>query len=480
MTTLSKVESKVESKAESKAEKVENGLFIFRRDLRIIDNKGLLEASRKCANVFTVFIFTPEQVTSTNKFKSDNAVQFMIESLQDLASAISQKGGHLYTFYGKNDAIVKQLIKTLDINHVFYNMDYSPYAVKRDHSITEMCNKKDINCAVDVAQDYYLLEPGTILNGTGHVYQKFTPFYNTAHTKHVDPPNNKAITNLAKTSKHLQNILALDTALHRFTTVNPDISVSGGRQEAIHTLKVAVKSQTHYSRTHNDLFKETTRLSAAIKFGCVSIREVYKAFRNNTDLIRQLWWRNFYANILFAFPYVLGSAMKPNYKKIRWHDNLTWFKCWTKGITGYPIVDAGIRELNATGYMHNRARLIVASFLVKTLLISWEHGEKYFAKMLTDYDPASNNGNWQWIAGSGADSQPYFRIFSPKEQTKNFDPDCVYIKQWIPELKDVPVKDIINWDTQYSNYKGIRYPKPICDFAKQKELALKMYEAVFK
>ena len=469
------------SKAESKAKKkVENGLFIFRRDLRIIDNKGLLEASSKCLNVFTVFIFTPEQVTGANKFKSDNAVQFMIESLQDLSIAISQKGGHLYTFYGKNDAIVKQLINALDIDLIFFNADYSPYAVKRDQQIADMSIKMDVG--VFKGNDYYLLEPGTILNGTGHVYQKFTPFYNTAHTKHVDPPINKAINNLAKTSRHLQNIISLDTALHRFTTENPEVHrvVSGGRQEAIHTLKVAIKSQTHYSRTHNDLFKETTMMSAAIKFGCLSIREVYKAFRNNTDLIRQLWWRDFYANILFAFPDVLGSALKPNYNKIRWHDNLTWFKCWTKGLTGYPIVDAGMRQLNATGYMHNRARLIVASFLVKTLLISWTHGEKYFAKMLTDYDPASNNGNWQWIAGSGADSQPYFRIFSPKEQTKNFDPDCVYIKQWIPELKDVPVKDIINWDTQYSNYKGIRYPKPICDFAKQKELALKMYEAVFK
>jgi deoxyribodipyrimidine photo-lyase len=459
----------------------ENGLFIFRRDLRIVDNKGLLLASSQCKHLYTIFIFTPEQVTSTNKFKSNNAVQFMIESLQDLSTAISAKGGHLYTFYGKNDAIIKQLIKTLNIDHVFYNMDYSPYAVKRDHSITEMCSKKDVSCAVDVAQDYYLLEPGTVLNGTGKVYQKFTPFYNSAHKKHVDPPSNKVVTNLAKTGKQLANTLSLETALHRFTTVDPNIhrAVKGGRQEAIITLRKAVKTQAHYSRTHNDLDKETTQLSAAIKFGCLSIREVYKTFRNNTDLIRQLWWRDFYANILYAFPQVLGSALKPNYNKINWHYNAHWFKCWTKGQTGFPIVDAGMRQMNATGFMHNRARLIVASFLVKTLLISWEHGEQYFARTLTDYDPASNNGNWQWISGSGADSQPYFRIFSPKEQNKNFDPDCEYIKKWIPELKDVLPKDIINWDTAYTKYKDIHYNKPICDFSEQKELALKMYGSVF-
>jgi deoxyribodipyrimidine photo-lyase len=463
--------------------KIENGLFIFRRDLRIIDNKGLLEASSKCSRLFTIFIFTPEQVTGANKFKSDNAVQFMIESLQDLSTAISKKGGHLYTFYGKNDAIVKQLILALDIDAVFFNKDYSPYAIERDKSIGKVAEKMDIQ--VITSQDYYLLEPGTVLNGSKKMYQKFTPFYNsasTAYAKHVDPPSGKQVTNFAKTTKTLANGLSLATALTRFTTVNPksDRLVDGGRQEAIISLKTAVKSQSHYSKTHNDLFKATTQLSAYIKFGCLSIREVYKVFRNNTDLIRQLWWRDFYANILFAYPHVLGSAMKPNYNRVRWHHNANWFKCWTKGETGYPIVDAGMRQLNATGYMHNRARLITASFLVKTLLISWEHGEQYFAKMLTDYDPASNNGNWQWIAGSGADSQPYFRIFSPKEQNKNFDPDCEYIKTWIPELKDVPVKDIINWDTEHVKHKDVSYAKPICEFAKQKELALKMYEAVFR
>ena len=171
--------------------------------------------------------------------------------------------------------------------------------------------------------------------------------------------------------------------------------------------------------------------------------------------------------------------MKPNYNKLHWHNNSNLFKKWCNGETGYPVVDAGMRQLLLTGYMHNRARLIVSSFLVKTLLISWEKGEKYFAQHLVDYDPASNNGNWQWTAGSGADSQPYFRIFNPWEQGKNYDSNCEYIKQWIPELIDVPNKDILNWENTYSQYKNIKYPKPIVNYKTQKELALHMYSSAF-
>jgi deoxyribodipyrimidine photo-lyase len=175
--------------------------------------------------------------------------------------------------------------------------------------------------------------------------------------------------------------------------------------------------------------------------------------------------------------------MKPNYNRIRWHHNSAWFKAWCDGNTGFPIVDAGMRQLNSTGYMHNRSRLIVASFLVKTLLISWERGEQYFASKLTDYDPASNNGNWQWIAGTGADSQPYFRIFNPTEQGKKVDPNCEYIKKWIPELREVDPKTIHIWQDNWREHKepkNIKYPQPICDYKKQKELALDMYSSVFK
>ena len=455
----------------------ENGLFIFRRDFRVIDNIGLNLANSKCKHIYPIFIFTPEQVTGANKFKSDNAVQFMIESLQDLSSQINKMGGHLMCFYGHNDSIVSYLIKTLDIDLVCFNADYSPYAIQRELGIIKICDK--MNVAVEYGEDYYLHPPGTIRNGSGDTYQKFTPFYQASLKKKVESPASLRKIHFSSTNKHLQNSISLTQALNKFTKINPNILVHGGRRDAIKQLKNAAKNIKNYSRTHNELTHPTSQLSAYIKFGCISIREVYKTFYSKHDFIRQLFWRDFYANILYSFPHVLGSAMKPNYNKVRWHHNTSWFNKWCKGETGYPVVDAGMRELLETGYMHNRARLITSSFLVKTLLIDWQQGEKHFATNLTDYDPASNNGNWQWTASSGADSQPYFRIFNPWEQSKNFDPDCEYVKKWIPELKDVPNKDILNWEETYSQYKTIKYPKPIVDYKKQKELALKMYAAAF-
>ena len=458
--------------------KFENGLFIFRRDFRIIDNNGLNLLNERCKNIYTIFIFTPEQVGSGNKYKSDNSVQFMIESLQDLASQISKAGGHLYTFFGHNDKVVEDCIKAWDINIVCFNLDITPYAKERDAKIIKLC--EHLKTYVMYDYDYYLHQPGTILNGSGEPYQKFTPYYESCLKKKVEAPAKMRKLHLKKSDAHIPNKITLEQALTKFTKVNPDILVHGGRPDAIKTLKTALRTQTHYVKNHNDLDKQTTQLSAYIKFGCLSVREIYKALRSKTAIIRQIIWRDFYANILYSFPHVLGHALKTKYNKIHWHHNETWFKKWCQGDTGFPVVDAGMRQLNATGYMHNRARLIVASFLVKTLLIDWRKGEEYFATKLTDYDVASNNGNWQWVASTGADSQPYFRIFNPWEQAKNCDPDCEYIKQWVPELKDVPVKDILNWETTYTEYKDTKYPKPIVDYKKQKELALKMLGAAFK
>ena len=460
--------------------KFENGLFIFRRDLRIVDNNGLNLLSNHCKNIYTIFIFTPEQVTNANKFKSDNSVQFMIESLESLESQISNKGGKLYTFYGHNEKIISQCIKELNINIVSFNLDYTPYAIKRDKGVIELCKK--MNTYVIYDHDYYLHEPGSIVTGSKTPYQKFTPYYEAALRKKIPSPKvNTSKLHFTYSKKTIPNRISLNEAMQKFTKQNNDILVHGGRENAIKKLKSAFRDQSHYASSHNDLSKSTSELSAYIKFGCLSIREVYNVFKTRREFIRQLIWRDFYANILYSFPNVLGNAMKPKYNKIHWHHNTSWFEAWREGKTGFPIVDAGIRQLNTTGYMHNRARLITASFLVKTLLISWEHGEKYFAKKLTDYDPASNNGNWQWIASTGADSQPFFRIFNPWEQAKNFDPDAEYIKKWIPELKDVPPKDIMNWgDTEVlKTHKEVKYPKPIVDYSKQKKLALKMYGSIF-
>jgi deoxyribodipyrimidine photo-lyase len=455
-----------------------NGLFIFRRDLRIVDNHGLHLLSRFCEKIYTIFIFTPEQVSGINDYKSINAVQFMIESLEDLKKEIYAKGGQLMTFYGSNEKVVLDCIQELNIDLVCFNLDITPYARERDEKIIQLCEKNKTHVIYD--WDYYLLEPDQIVNGSGEPYQKFTPYYENAKKRKVETPLKSTHYSFSKTNKSLAHEITLTEAFHKFVKHgNPDLLVHGGRNNALQTLKNAQKTQKHYSKTHNNLSQNTSLLSAPIKFGCVSIREVYYALKNYHDLIRQLYWREFYSQIMYHFPQVLGHALKPNYNKIKWPKNEKWFKAWCSGLTGFPVVDAGMRQLATTGWLHNRSRLIVASFLVKTLLIDWKKGEKYFAQTLVDYDPANNNGNWEWIMGGGADSQPFFRIFNPWEQGKHFDPDCVYIKTWIPELRDLDPDIIHNWDTEWENYKKIDYAKPICDYKKQKELVIKLYKQAF-
>jgi deoxyribodipyrimidine photo-lyase len=401
----------------------------------------------------------------------------MIESIENLSSKISSAGGKLYTFYGENEKIVEHCIKAFNIDIVGFNLDLTPYAKGRDKSIIKLCEK--MNTFVTYDYDYYLLEPDALKTGGGTPYQKFTPYYESALKHRVEASSKQRSIHFSKTSSDasskVPNKISLDDAFKRFTVENNNVLVHGGRDEAIKTMRSAVISQKHYNKTHDTLIDNTSLLGSYIKFGCVSIREVYHAFKHNRPFIRQLYWRDFYAQLLYLYPDVLGHAMKPNYNKIHWNNNESWFKSWTQGKTGFPVVDAGMRQLNQTGFCHNRARLIVASFLVKTLLISWQKGEKYFSTVLTDYDPASNNLNWQWCASTAVDSQPYFRIFNPWNQQKEHDPDCKYIKKWVPELRDVEPNVIHNWNNEWENYKDINYVKPICNYEEQKEKALKLY-----
>jgi len=455
--------------------KFENGLFIFRRDLRIIDNNGLNLLNEKCQNIFTIFIFTPEQVGSANKYKSDNSVQFMISSLQDLSSQISNAGGHLYTFFAHNDKVVADCIKAFNIDVVCFNLDVSPYARERDEKIIKLCGHMKTYIMYD--HDYYLHQPGTIVNGSGEPYQKFTPYYDNAKRFKVETPAKMRKLRLKKSDAHIPNKITLEQAMKKFVgNENPDILVDGGRQEAMKQMRIAAKNITHYAQTRDELSKSTSQLSAYIKFGNLSIREVHYAFKNNHSFIRQLYWRDFYAGIVYSFPRVLGHSLNPKYDKIKWHHNEKWFDAWKKGITGIPIVDASQRQLVAIGWTHNRGRMISSSILIKILLIDWRKGEQFYAQHLVDYDVASNNGGWQFSSGSGADSQPYFRYFNPYTQSKEHDPKCEYIKTWIPELKDVPNEDIHNWDTAWEKYKDIKYPKPIVNYKEQRDISIKMYK----
>jgi deoxyribodipyrimidine photo-lyase len=246
-----------------------------------------------------------------------------------------------------------------------------------------------------------------------------------------------------------------------------------------------IKDQKNYGEDRNNLFQSTTKLSPYIKFGLISIREVYhkikSLFGKSHDLIKQLYWREFYYNISHNRPDLFkGKSFKLQYDKIKWINNQKSFKLWKNGMTGYPIVDAGMRELNNTGYMHNRARLITSNFLVKHLFIDWRFGEIYFASKLIDYDPSVNNGNWQFTSSSGADSQPYFRMMNPWLQGQRHDPECEYIKKWIPELKDIPNEHIHNWQDYYQQYKKIKYPKPckMYDFKTLKKESKSIYGSI--
>jgi deoxyribodipyrimidine photo-lyase len=458
---------------------LENGLFIFRRDLRIIDNNGLNYLSSICKNIYTIFIFTPEQVGSGNNYKSNNAVQFMVESLEDLSREINKEGGHLYTFYGHNEKVIADCIKGWNIDIVAFNLDITPYARGRDDKINKMCQKMNVFVAYD--NDYFLHKPGSILNGSGNSYQIFTPYYNSAKKIKVQEPTGKRRLHLKKNDKQIPGKISLDLAFKKFVgKENPDILVHGGRENAIKQMHIAAKNIKHYAQTRDELSKPTSHLSAYIKFGNVSIREVHDAFKSKHEFVRQLYWRDFYAQLLYAHPTSLEHAVKPKFDKIKWHHNENWFELWKNGMTGFPAVDSGMRQLNSTGYMTNRARMIVSSFLVKILMISWQKGSQYFAQKLIDYDPASNQLSWQWSASTGTDAAPYFRFMNPWIQQKEHDSNCEYIKTWIPELSALEPKIIHNWETEYINHKNIKYPKPIVDYTIQKKKALEMYENALK
>lgn len=457
--------------------KYTNGLFIFRRDLRLIDNIGLNSASKQCEKLYTTFYFTPEQVLN-NKYKSENAVQFMIESLFELEKDIKELNGELIVLLGEHLKILDMLCSTLSIEAIFFNKDYSPYSMKRDEIIVNYCKSKNIKCFL--FQDYYLYKPEQILTSTNKPFQKYTPFYNIAIKEEVMKPNRIQIKNLTKNRKKLKFNYSLDNAYSKLIKKNDKILVNGGRINGKQRLRDTLKEQEMYDDKRDNLNYNTSFLSAYIKFGCISIREVYnevkKKFGIKHGIIRELIWREFFANILYHYPEVLKGSY--HYKDIKWKGDIKNFKKWCEGKTGFPVVDAGMRQLNETGYMHNRCRMITATFLVKTLLLDWRLGEKYFAQRLTDYDPASNNGNWQGISSTGVDMKPYFRTMNPWIQSKKFDKNCEYIKKWIPELKDVSVKDIHNWYSCYNKYNT--YVAPIADYKETKEKMMQMYkEATF-
>lgn len=452
-------------------------LFIFRRDLRLSDNTGLIKALDESEFVLPCFIFDPNQVTTSNKYKSDNAIQFMIESLEDLENQLEKRDAKLLLFYSKPDIIIGKLLKELAIQAIYVNRDYTPYSIERDKRIKEICNKNKVNFFS--FSDLLLNEPEDIKNKQGKPYTIFTPFYKFSSQIPVrEPQDNKFknfyIKNLGFNQKNIYKKILKEK--------NPDIYVSGGRTNCSKILK-NIKNFSNYINTRDLPEFDTTLFSAHLKFGTYSVREIFykisQALGHKHPLLRQLYWRDFFTHIAFNFPHIFGRPFKLNYNNIEWSEDRKKFELWCNGKTGFPIVDAGMRQLNKTGFMHNRVRMIVGSFLVKDLHLNWLWGEKYFAQKLVDYDPSVNNGNWQWCASTGCDSQPYFRIFNPWLQQKKFDPECIYIKRYIPELKNVDPKIINTWYLSKKEING--YPLPILDHSIQAEKAKKLFKkALYK
>lgn len=440
-------------------------LFIFRRDLRLEDNRGLVYALEHSKTVIPSFIFTPQQF-DRNPYRSNSCVKFMLESLADLDSELRERGSRLYFFHGKADEIVAELIVQMKLDAVIVNADYTPFSKARDEKIGKICKKQEIPF-LDF-HDALLHPPGDILKPDGKPYSVFTPFYKASLKQDVEKPIQNRHHNFFKGP--IRSAVLMPSP--------PDMqnAFPGGRKECVKILKKLVRFSDYTKTRDIPSLEGTTHLSAHLKFTTCSVREIYaaiaKAVKPAEPLLRQLYWRDFFTCLALYFPRVFGESFHSEFDKIHWKNDPASFRYWCQGETGFPIVDAGMRELNASGYMHNRVRMIAASFLVKDLHIDWRLGEKYFAQHLIDYDPAVNNGNWQWVAGTGADAAPYFRIFNPWTQQIKFDPDCVYIKKWIPELASYDPKEIHSW-------KGDRrYPAPRIDHTKAAKETLALYSKV--
>lgn len=450
-------------------------LFIFRRDLRLEDNTGLIFALKSSKEVIPAFIFTPEQIEN-NPYRSDHCLKFMIESLQDLDAQLRSQGSKLFLFKGNPEDIASRCLHDLDIDALIVNRDYTPYSRQRDKKLEKFCLSHHLSFFS--FDDTLLHPPEVTLKKDGKPYTIFTPFFRNASKLNIlSPVSNKETNYFHESIPFAENQSFL-------TTIQPksNTKLKGGRKEALKILST-LNSFKEYDLLRNFPAEDySTHLSPYVKFSVCSPREIYAAIcdkiGSDHDLIRSLYWRDFFTSIAYYFPHVFGSAFHTKYDRIKWSDNKKDFRRWCEGSTGFPIVDAGMREMNETGFMHNRVRMVVGSFLVKDLHIDWRWGEKYFAQTLIDYDPAVNNGNWQWVASTGCDAQPYFRIFNPWSQQKKFDPECLYIKRWVPELRDLPPKVIHQWYEEKHHAEYIKYPVPMTDHEKAAKEALNIYKSI--
>jgi deoxyribodipyrimidine photo-lyase len=424
-------------------------IFWYRRDLRLKDNAGLFYALKSIYPVLPLFIFDREILDKlTNKY--DTRVDFIHKTISELQKQLAQFGSSILAKYGTPLEVWEELTSEFEIAEVFTNHDYEKYAIERDRKIGELLNAKAI--AFYSYKDQVIFEKNEVLTGNKTPYTVFTPYSKKWKEQlndfYIKPyPTETYFGNFLKTDilpiPHLEEMGFFET----------------GKEFPEKYIDKGLIAQYSDLRDIPSV-KGTTRLSVHLRFGTISIRKLVQiALQLNQTWLNELIWRDFYMSILYHFPHINNSeAFRREYDAIEWRNNEKEFQAWCEGKTGYPIVDAGMRELNETGFMHNRVRMITASFLVKHLLIDWRWGEAYFAEKLLDYDFASNNGGWQWAAGGGCDAAPYFRIFNPTAQTQKFDPELKYIRKWVPELS--------NFD----------YPEPIVEHTFARKRVLEAYK----
>lgn len=422
-------------------------LFWFRRDLRLDDNRGLFEALRSGNQILPIFIF--DDVILSQLEADDARVSFIHQLLSEINNQLKKVGSSLAVFYGNPKDVIEKLISENQIQALYANRDYEPYARKRDKEIYELLQSKAIEFRS--FKDQVIFEKNEVTKDDGLPYVVYTP-YSRKWKETLKQRSFQCFDVQIQSdqiAKHQYPFLSLED----IGFVSSPISVA--------TYNLSPNLIHKYEETRNfPALGATSLLGPHLRFGSVSIRKVLqKALQdNNETFLNELIWREFFMQILWHYPQTTNQSFRPKYDLIRWNNDENDFRKWCEGKTGYPFVDAGMRELNATGNMHNRVRMIVASFLCKHLLIDWRWGEAYFAQKLLDYEQSSNIGNWQWAAGCGVDAAPYFRIFNPTEQIKKFDKDLTYIKNWIPELATAD------------------YPSPIVEHSFARERCLGVYK----
>jgi deoxyribodipyrimidine photo-lyase len=424
-------------------------IFWFRRDLRLDDNVGFYNALQSKNPVLPIFIFDSEILKKLPK--DDARVSFIFETLQKMRIELQDNfESSIAIYHGKPKTIFEEILNDFEVEEVYTNHDYEPYARERDEEIKEFLSDK--NVAFNTFKDQVIFEKNEVVKKDGDPYVVYTPYMRTWKEKFKE--HNLTI---YYTNSYLSNLIE-HTRLPNLTL--SDIGFKKSTQEITPYIVTPTLIQ-EYEETRNFPAKDaTSRLGPHLRFGTVSVRKmIKKAITEKNEIFwQELIWREFFMQILWHFPETKDKAFKSKYDKIEWRNNEKEFDAWCKGETGYPLVDAGMRQLNETGFIHNRIRMLAGSFLCKHLLIDWRWGEAYFAEKLHDYEMASNVGNWQWVAGSGVDASPYFRIFNPTTQIKKFDKDLKYIKKWVP------------------NYQELTYPKEIVDHKEARERCLKVYK----